>query len=116
MSLEENIHIAERLLAGIGSGEDPANIAALFTEDIVFDIPGDDGALPWIGHKTGRAAVEDFIRGTRTMTEPIKFDIHDILGSLDRAVIVGTLETRIKATGKVTRSAIAIILTISGMR
>src|SRR5207302_2589664 len=75
--------------------------------------PGDDGALPWIGRKTGRRAVADFIRGIRSLTEPVKFDIEDVLGSTDRAVIVGELATKIKATGKLIESAIAIILTIS---
>lgn len=113
MSQETNIDIAQQLLAGIGEGKDPDTIAALFSEDVVFEIPGDKGALPWIGQKTGRIAVADFIRGIRSLTEPVRFDIEDVLGSTDRAVIIGELATKIKATGKVIESAIAIILTIS---
>ena len=48
------------------------------------------------------------------MTEPVKFDVQDILASDARAVIVGELATRIKATGKVIESPFAIILTVSG--
>jgi ketosteroid isomerase-like protein len=113
MSQEKNIGIAEELLAGIGEGKDPDVIAALFSENVVFEIPGDDGVLPWIGRNTGRGAVTDFIRGIRSMTEPVKFDIQDVLASDARAVIVGELATRIKATGRVIESAIAIILTVS---
>lgn len=113
MSQEENIGIARRLLADIAGRKDPDTIAAMFSENVVFEIPGDNGALPWIGRKTGRNAFTGFIRGIRSMTEPVKFDIHEVLASDTRAVITGELATKIKTTGKVIESAIAIILTIS---
>ncbi len=69
--------------------------------------------MPGIGRKAGRSAVADFIRGLRSLTEPVKFDVQDVLASEDRAVIVGELATRIKATGKMIESAFAIILTVS---
>jgi ketosteroid isomerase-like protein len=114
MSREENIDIAGQLLASLGEGKEPGVIAALFREDVVFEIPGDAAALPWIGRKTGREAVAGFIRGLRVMTEPVKFDVQDILASDTRAAIIGELATRIKATGEVVESPFAIILTISG--
>jgi ketosteroid isomerase-like protein len=40
---------------GIGEGADPDNIAALCSDDVEFEIPGDDGALPGIGRKAGAA-------------------------------------------------------------
>jgi ketosteroid isomerase-like protein len=92
---------------GIGEGADPDNIAALCSDDVEFEIPGGDGALPGIGRKAGRSLVADFIRGLRSLTEPVKFDVsvlcfamsvQDVLASEDRAVIVGELATRIKAT------------------
>jgi ketosteroid isomerase-like protein len=114
MSHQQNTAIAQKLLAGIGSGQDPAKIAALFDADLVFEIQGDDGVLPWIGRKTGRRAVIDFIRDSRALTEPVTFDVEDILASDGRAAIVGALQTRIKATGKITATQFAIILTIRG--
>ena len=113
MGHQKNIAIAQKLLEGIGSGRDPAEIAALFDTDLVFDIQGDDGVLPWIGHRTGRQAIADFIRDIRTLTEPITFDVDDILASDGRAAIIGALQTRIKATGKITATQFAIILTIT---
>ena len=113
MSQEQNIAIARELLAGFGEGKAPADIASLFAEDAVFEIPGDSGALPWIGWKTGREAVASFVRDVRSLTEPVKFDVHDILASDARAAIVGELATRVKATGTVIESPFAIILTIS---
>ncbi len=48
MSTEQNIEIAKALLEGMGTGRDPYEIAALFAEDLVFEIQGDVGVLPWI--------------------------------------------------------------------
>jgi uncharacterized protein len=113
MSHQENIAMAQRFLEGIGGGRDPAEIAALFDTDLIFEIQGDDGVLPWIGRRTGRQAIADFIRDVRTLTEPITFEVDDILASDSRAAIIGALQTRIKATGKVIATQFAIILTIS---
>jgi ketosteroid isomerase-like protein len=114
MSHPQNITIAQKLLEGIGSGQNPVEIAALFDANLVFEIQGDDGVLPWIGHRNGRQAIADFIRDMRTLTEPVTFDVEDILASDSRAAIIGSLQTRIKATGKITATQFAIILTIIG--
>ena len=114
MSHLQNIAIARKLLDGISRGQDPAEIAALFDADLVFEIQGDDGVLPWIGRKTGRRAIADFIRDIRTLTEPLTFNIEDVLASDSRAAIIGALQTRIKATGKIIATQFAIILTITG--
>ena len=110
---QQNIAIARKFLAGIGSGADPTKIAALFDADLVFEIQGDDGVLPWIGRKTGRQAIADFIRDIRTLTAPIAFEVDDILASDSRAAIIGALQTRIKATDKIIATQFAIILTIT---
>jgi hypothetical protein len=114
MNHQHNIAIAEKLLEGIGDGRSPTEIAALFDAEVVFEIQGDDGVLPWIGRKTGRRAIVNFIRDIRTLTEPITFEVDDILASNSRAAIVGVLQTRIKATGKIAATQFAIILTIMG--
>jgi uncharacterized protein len=114
MSYQQNVAIAQKLLQGIGGGKDPAEIATLFDAHVLFEIQGDDGVLPWIGRKTGRQAVADFIRDIRVLTEPVAFDVEDILASDSRAAIIGALQTRIKATGKIIATQFAIILTITG--
>ena len=113
MSQQKNIDIAQTLLDGLARGLAPEEIAAPFAADLAFEIQGDDGILPWIGHKSGRAALVDFVRDSRAMTEPLSFDVEDILASDSRAAIAGSLKTRIRATGKVTATQFAIILTIS---
>jgi len=114
MSHQQNIAIAQKLLEGIGGGKDPAEIAAMFDANLVFEIQGDDGVLPWIGRRTGRQAIAEFIRDIRALTEPVTFDVEDILASDRRAAIIGALQTRIKATSKITTTQFAIILTITG--
>jgi ketosteroid isomerase-like protein len=114
MSQDKNIAIAQQLLAGIADSRPPETLSAMFAEDLRFEIQGDNGVLPWIGHKTGRQAAEDFFRDIRVLTETVKFEVEDILGSPNRAVIVGELATRIKSSGKIINSQFAIILTISG--
>jgi uncharacterized protein len=113
MSRQQNIAIAQKVLDGIGGGQDPSKIAALFDADLIFEIQGDVGALPWIGRRTGRIAIVDFIRDLRALTEPVSFDVEDILAGDGRATIVGALQTRIKATGRVIASQFAIVLTIT---
>ena len=114
MTQTNNIIIAQQLLSGIGEGKAPDALAAMFAEDLRFEIQGDDGVLPWIGRKKGRQAAADFFREIRLLTEPVKFEVEDILGSPNRAVIVGELATRIKSSGKENHTQFAIILTISG--
>jgi uncharacterized protein len=113
MSQQQNIALAQALLVGIGGGKDPAAIAEPFAPDLVFEIQGDDGVLPWVGKKTGRDAVADFIREMRVLTEPVTFDVEDILASDTRTAIVGSLKTKIKATDRITATQFAIILTVA---
>ena len=114
MSHQQNIAIAQNLLERIGSRQDPAGTFRSHAVAPALEIQGDDGVLPWIGRKTGRQAVADFIRDIRALTEPITFVVEDILASDSRAAIIGALETRIKATGKIIATQFAIILTIKG--
>jgi ketosteroid isomerase-like protein len=113
MTMQHNIAIARTLLDGIAAGRDPADIAAPFAEDLSFEVQGDDGVMPWVGRKVGRQAMADFMRDLRDLTETLSFDVEDILASEARAVIVGSLRTRIKATGKITASQFALVLTIT---
>jgi ketosteroid isomerase-like protein len=113
MSQEQAVRIAQRLLADIGAGVDPDEIAALFSADVQFEVPGDIGALPWIGRRTGCTAVSDFIRSMRSLLERIRFDVEGIMSKDDRAAIFGHLISKVNATGKIIDSPFALILQIS---
>jgi ketosteroid isomerase-like protein len=114
MSANENANVANALLDKIAGTQDPDDIAKLFDERLLFEIQGDPSAFPWIGRKTGRRAIVDFLHDVRRMTERVSFDVEDILVSESRAAIVGSLVTRVNATGKLIHSQFAIILTVSG--
>ncbi|MFM0153902.1 nuclear transport factor 2 family protein [Paraburkholderia sediminicola] len=113
MNSPENLRLAQQFLEKMGSGASAEEIASLCTPDLDWNIPGDSGVLPWVGHKTGHGAISDFVRDTQTMVERVSLDIKDVLASDDRAVILGHLQTRINATGKLIDSAFAIVLTFS---
>jgi ketosteroid isomerase-like protein len=113
VSRTANLQIAEQFLKLMAEQASPDRIADMFDHDLVFEIPGDDGALPWIGRKSGRRSIVDFITGLRALTEPQKMDVRDVLASDGRAVILADVVTKVKATGKTIDSATAIVLEIS---
>lgn len=108
---QANAELARRLLADMSAGLAPEQIASLFAEDAQFEVPGDDGVLPWIGYRSGREAAANYVATTRALTELLEFSVAEILASGSRAVIVGERAARIRSTGKVVETAFAIILT-----
>lgn len=113
MIQNDALHLAQEFLRRMGSGTEPAEIAELFSEHMEWNIAGDTGVLPWIGQKSGRAAITDFVNDSRTMIERISFDVHDILAGNDRAVILGSLASKLKRTGKIIKTDFAIVLTVA---
>ena len=110
---EQNLAVAQQLLQKLGSGAPPAEVAAMATEDVSFEIPGDVNAFPWIGAKVGRQAFADFIRDQRELLTPNAFRVDDMLASDTRAVILGELSATIKRNGQTAETYFAIILTIT---
>src|SRR5882757_8172710 len=106
-------NLAQEFLSRMANGAAPTEIAALFSEDLDWEIAGDTGVLPWVGKKKGRAAIADFVRDSRVMVERISFDVQDVLAGNGRAAILGSLATKIKRTGKVIRSDFVIVLTVA---
>jgi ketosteroid isomerase-like protein len=113
MSQSDTLHLAQEFLSRMGSGAETAEIAKLFSENMEWEIAGDTGALPWIGQKSGRAAIIDFVNDSRAMIERINFDVRDILAGDDRAVILGSLASKLKRTGKIVKTDFAIVLTVT---
>ncbi|MCX4163650.1 MULTISPECIES: nuclear transport factor 2 family protein [Paraburkholderia] len=113
MSSAENLRLTQQFLEKMGSGASPDEIAALCISDLDFNIPGDTGVLPWIGHKRGREAMSDLVRNSRTMIERVSYEINDVLASDEHAVVLGHLQSRVNATGKLIELAFAFVLTFS---
>ena len=113
MNQHDTLHLAQEFLGRMGSGADPAEIATLFSKNMEWEIAGDTGVLPWIGKKSGRAAITDFVNDSRAMIERISFEVHDVLASGNRAVILGSLASKLKRTGKIIKTHFAIVLTVA---
>ena len=113
MSQNDSPRLAQEFLGRMGSGAEPAEIAKLFSESVEWEIAGDTGVLPWIGRKSGRAAITDFVNDSRGMIERISFDVLDILAGDKRAVILGSLESKLKRTGKIIKTDFAMVLTVA---
>lgn len=113
MSQNETLHLAQEFLGRMGSGAEPDEVAKLFSETLEWEIAGDTGVLPWIGRKSGRAAIIDFVRDSRAMLEPLSFEAHDTLADENRAVILGSLASKLKRNGKAITTDFAIVLTVA---
>ena len=109
----DTLHLAQEFLRRVGNGAEPGEIAKLFSENLEWEIAGDTGILPWIGKKSGRAAITDFVNDSRALIERISFEVRDVLAGDERAVIVGSLESRLKRTSKVIKTDFAIVLTVA---
>ena len=105
------LHLAQEFLRLMGSGAEASDIAKLFSENLEWEIAGDIGVLPWIGKKSGKSAILDFVNGLRSLTEPITFDVHDLLANDKRAVVLGSAATKLKRTGAIVKTDFAIVLT-----
>jgi ketosteroid isomerase-like protein len=108
MAQNDTLKIAQEFLRLMGSNADAAEIANLFSEQIEWEIAGDTGALPWIGQKSGRAAITDFVGESRAMLERIRFDVQDIFSNDERAVILGSLASRVRRTSRIVTTGFAL--------
>jgi len=106
-------HLAREFLKRMGGGEEPAEVAALFSEHLEWEIAGDYGALPWIGKSSGRRAMADFVTETQAHIERLRFEVKDILTSDTRAAIVGSLASRVKRTGRIIETDFVVVLTVA---
>lgn len=113
MSQSANLALAQEFLGHLGAGN-ADEVAELFTEDMVWEIPGDEGALPWIGKKSGRGAIRDFMNQSGELMERISFEVDDLLASDNRAVVLGHLQSRLKANDGLAETYFALILTTRG--
>lgn len=114
MTTSSPLQLAQQFLAKMGANASPEEMAALCMPDLAWHIPGDAGALPWIGTKRGNQAVADFIRDGAALMTRDGLEIRDILANDQRAVILGHLQSRVNATGKQIDSEFAIVLTFAG--
>lgn len=80
---------------------DVDGLAALFADEVDWEISGDTETVPWIGKRTTRAEVRAFYAEDvpRYLT-PDRFDVDGTFFDGERAVRTGDLRSQVKATGK----------------
>lgn len=111
MNGQKNLEFAQNFLQKLGAGDSQA-LAHLFAEDARWEIAGDEGALPWLGKKTGREAIVDFVRDTAALITSESLNVHDILANEHRALILGDLASVVKATGKRIETSFVLVLEV----
>ncbi|MFD9963344.1 nuclear transport factor 2 family protein, partial [Amycolatopsis sp. NPDC059020] len=105
--------VAEKLFALLGDG-DTQGAAALFADDVEWDIPGNTEVVPWIGRRRTRAEVLEFFTTLdRDYLDRDKFVAERFFGDESRAVALGSLRSTVRATGKVIESAFALDLGVN---
>ena len=112
MSPTDPVSIAREFLRRLATGAEPAAVAELFADNLVWEIPGDTAAFPWIGKQSGRQAVLSFLAETSARIERVRLDVDDVLANEKRAVILGSLASRVRSTGRLIETNFAIVLTI----
>lgn len=109
----------ERVAAFLAAPEEPGRLDAildLFTEAVDWDIPGDLETVSWIGPRRDRESVAAFFRELAERIEPRDVKVRRILADADTAVVLGDLESLVRATGKLIRSPFAYDLTVRSGR
>jgi hypothetical protein len=107
----------ERVAAFLAAPEAPGTLDAildLFAEDVDWDIPGDLETVSWIGVRRDREDVAAFFRELAERIEPRGAKVRRILADDETAVVLGDLESVVRATGKLIRSPFVYDLTVQG--
>ncbi len=113
MPAQQNITIAQTLLQRLADGSPASLVCELFTPDVVWNIPGNQSAYPWIGQRHGKDAVADFITESGKRLQRTHFVVHDLLANERRAMIYGELAAIDIVTEKSMETPFVIVLDIS---
>lgn len=105
MSEEVTRRVVGELFRLVGSGAPLPEIGALYSADVDFCIAGDTAHVPWAGHRTGRQSIIDFYGQIREQIISERFEVADILYSGERAVVLGSLASRVRRTGRLIETA-----------
>ncbi|MGC5311417.1 nuclear transport factor 2 family protein [Micromonospora zamorensis] len=101
--------VVERFFGLLGGGAAPEEIAMVFAEDVDWDVPGSP-AVPWVGRRSTRAEVADYLRvlGANIVPEENVDEVEAILYDGDDAVMVGRFGRVARSTGRRYDMAVAM--------
>ncbi|WP_051937193.1 nuclear transport factor 2 family protein [Erwinia sp. 9145] len=113
MTAEQNIIIAQTFLQRLANPSSAPSVVELFAEDLLWNIPGNEAAYPWIGQQHGKDSVTRFISESGKRLQRTLFEIHDILANERRAMIYGGIAAIDLVTEKSMATPFIIVLDIS---
>lgn len=113
MTIKTNMSIAQTLLQRLADGSPASAVCELFAEDVMWNIPGNQAAYPWIGQQNGKDAVAHFIAESGKRLQRTHFAVHDILANEQRVVIYGELAALDLVTEKSMETPFVIVLDIT---
>ncbi|WP_176598010.1 MULTISPECIES: nuclear transport factor 2 family protein [Sphingobium] len=107
MQTQDPQAVVEEFFRRVGTAEDVAEIAEMISDDVDWLVAGDTSVVPWIGHRTSKAAVAECYALLRAQTASEHFELTDMLVKGNRVVVLGALATRVLRTGKLIETEIA---------
>jgi ketosteroid isomerase-like protein len=87
-------------------------LTQLFSEEIDWDIPGNEELAPWLGKRTKRNEVKDFFKLLWQSIEPISAQIDHILVEDDFAIATGHFSSKMNRSGQVFSSMFSAHFTV----
>ena len=94
---------------------DVDDLAALFADEVEWEIPGDTETVPWIGKRTTRAEVRAFYaEDVPKYLTPDRFDVDGMFVDGTRAVRTGDLRSQVQATGRWIETRFVQEFTVAG--
>jgi ketosteroid isomerase-like protein len=95
--------VVEAFFQRLAVGE-PEPLTALLADNVDWDIPGNATLAPWVGPRSSRSGVADYLRLLRANVKPISAEVQHVLVDGEMAVAVGAFASRMVKTGKVVES------------
>lgn len=88
------------LFAARTAGASPRDLAQRFDEDVDLTVRGGEGDSPWTGRGSGRAGAAEHFARLRETVDREQFDLVAVHASGRRAVVTGTVQGTLGATGR----------------
>ena len=94
-----NTEIVKGCSDAFGRGDIPAILdACAENTEVIF--PGDPSIIPYAGRWKGKAGVAEYFRAIGESVDVLKWNLQHNVSSGDRVASFGTMDLRVKATGK----------------
>lgn len=111
-STEETRKIVENFYNKTALG-DVAGIVDLMSDDIEWEIPGNENLAPWVGLKKGKSGVNDFYTLLNKNSKNLIFKVDELFINDQHALAVGYVSTIMLKTNKIFNSYFMAHFTVS---